>query len=332
MPAPIVFLEVDHKDATSILEQYPDAVIHAGVLTDDRLIEACTDAEIVCCFIYSAFTARVIGALPKLRLLCTRSVGVNHIDLVACQERGITVCNVPDYGSHVIAEHAFAMLLTALRHITEAGQAVRQGIFDYHGLRGMALMGKTIGIVGTGKIGRSVAMIARGFGMRVLAVDKCRVLELQKDYRVQYVDLPTLLAESDIISLHIPATPETMHLLNDDTIGHMKDGAIIINTARGELIDTAALLSALRTGKVARALLDVLEDERDPEKNRELIAHPNVLVTPHIAFYADESMARMYADCFTSIREFSAGEHPGHAVSMPTLVCDLPAISSRRAR
>ena len=325
MPAPL-FLEVDQQDIPRIRERYSDAVIHSGVLSEDRLIEACKDAEVVSCFIYSTFTERVIDALPSLKLLCTRSVGFNHIDLAACARRGITVCNVPDYGSHVIAEHVFALLLTALRHITEAGRKVREGRFDYHGLRGMALMGKTMGIVGTGKIGRSAAMIARGFGMRVLAVDRCRVLELQKDYHVQYVDMPTLLAESDIVSLHIPALPETKHLFNDETIGRMKQGAILVNTARGELIDAAALLRALQSGRISRALLDVLENEHDSAANRSLIEHPNVIVTPHIAFYADESMERMYLDSFHSIDQFAKGESLLHRVTSPTVVCDLPGI------
>ncbi len=324
-----LFLEVDPADEADIRARFPSADLRSDAPEGKALIEACKDRSAVCCFIYSKFTADVIAALPSLKLLCTRSVGFNHIDLDACRARGIDVCNVPDYGSHVIAEHAFALLLSALRHITEAGSKVREGNFDYHGLRGMALMGKTIGIVGTGKIGVNTAKIAHGFGMRILAVDKCRVLELEKTYGVRYVELETLLAESDVISLHVPALPETVHMINDATIARMKRGVIIINTARGELVDSAALLNGLKSGIVARALLDVLEHERDFRWNKELIEHPGVIVTPHIAFYADDSMHRMYLDSFQSIDEWLAGKPLTHRIAVPTVVCDLPGISKK---
>ncbi len=322
-----LFLEVDPADDADIRARFPSADIRRDAPEGKALVEACNGRSVVCCFIYSKFTADVIAALPSLKLLCTRSVGFNHIDVDACRARGIEVCNVPDYGSHVIAEHAFALLLSALRHVTEAGSKVREGNFDYHGLRGMALMGKTIGIVGTGKIGLNTAKIAHGFGMRILAVDKCRVLELEKAYGVRYVDLETLLANSDVISLHVPALPDTVHMINDATIARMKRGVIIINTARGELIDSAALLKGLKSGIVARALLDVLEHERDFRWNKELIEHPGVIVTPHIAFYADDSMHRMYVDSFQSIDEWLAKKPLTHRIAVPTVVCDLPGVS-----
>lgn len=331
MSSPL-FLEVDPQDRALILKTFPSATLVEGVKEGTELIECCQSAEIVCCFIYSRFTAEVIASLPKLRLLCTRSVGFNHIDIDACVARGITVCNVPDYGSHVIAEHVFALLLTALRHISEADQKVEKGNFDYHGLRGMALQGKTIGIIGTGKIGMNTAKIAHGFGMRILAVDKCRVLELEKLYGVQYVDLSTALQESDILSLHVPALPTTVHMINDASIRFMKKGIIIVNTARGELIDSEALLRGLRSGIVARALLDVLEHEKDFELNKDLIEHPRVIVTPHIAFYADDSMYRMYMESFTSIQQYSAGLMMTHRVSVPTIVCDLPGVDASQAK
>lgn len=321
----VVFLEVDPVDAPKIRTQFPDSTIVEQARTGQALIDTCKDAEVVSCFIYSAFTKDVIDALPNLRLLCTRSVGTNHIDKEACAVRKIVVCNVPDYGSHVIAEHVFALLLSALRHVGEADTRVEAGQFDYHGLRGMALRGKTIGIVGTGKIGTRAAEIALGFGMKVLAVDQCRVLTLQ-ERGVEYTDLERLLHESDIITLHVPLLPATEHMIDCNAIARMKDGVIIVNTARGELIDSVALVSALKSSKVARALLDVLEHEKDVEWNQELISHPNVIVTPHIAFYADQSMDRMYEDCFRSIREWIAGSPLSHQVHAEKKVCDLPGI------
>lgn len=327
MPAPsILFLEVDPDDQKSVLARFPKARLQKDLLQGDALVEACKDAEVLSCFVYTKFTKEVIEKLPKLKLLCTRSVGFDHIDVDACRAKGIQVCNVPDYGSHVIAEHVFALVLSVLRHIGEGGKRVSQGEFDYHGLKGMALMGKTVGVVGTGKIGRFVCKIAHGFGMHILATDQCRTLELERDYGVTYVDLQTLLRASDIVSLHLPVFKETMHIINDDSLSQMRDGAILVNTARGELIDSSALLRALESGKIAYALLDVLEHEKDYTLNKSLIDHPHVVVTPHIAFYADTSMQRMYHDTYQSIDEWLAGKEPMHLVKPHEVVCDLPPV------
>src|SRR3989344_8288687 len=267
------------------------------------------------------WNAALLKELPELKLLCTRSVGFNHIDLSYCAEHGIIVCNVPDYGSHVIAEHVFALLLSTLRHIPEGDTKVESGEFDYHGLRGVSLRGKTIGIVGTGKIGRKAAQIAAGCGMKVVAVDKCRTVELEDLLGVEYVAFPEMLSRSDIITLHLPALPETIHMIDAKAFARMKDGVVLVNTARGDLIDSKALLDALNSGKVRYALLDVLEHEHNFEENKALIKHPSVVVTPHIAFYAEESMSNMYEDCFESIDQFLAGKMPDHIVKVPTAVC-----------
>ncbi|MDA1208718.1 MAG: NAD(P)-dependent oxidoreductase [bacterium] len=318
----IIFFEVDTEDEHSVTMQYP----HACVLAEEFSVERCKDAEVISVFVHSIITADILDQLPKLKCICTRSVGYNHIDLAACTKHGITVCNVPDYGSHVIAEHVFALLLGTLRHIHEADERVEKGEFDYHGLRGVSLRGKTIGIVGTGKIGRRAAQIAHGFGMKILAVDLCRVVELQDLLGVQYVELDELLQESDIITLHLPVIDATRHMINADAFSKMKDDAILVNTARGELIDSDALLAALNAGKLSHALLDVLEHEQDFEMNKELIVHPKVVVTPHIAFYAEESMTNMYEDCFASIEQWQCGEEPEHVVKPPTLVCDMKGV------
>ena len=322
----VVFLEVDKEDQTLVKEKFPQAITLEAVLTGDALIKACADAEAVSCFINTRFTKAVIDKLPILKLLCTRSVGYDHIDVAACKEREITVCNVPDYGSHVIAEHVFALLLSTLRHIPEGHEKVEGGTFDYHGLRGMALRGKTIGIVGTGKIGRKVAQIAHGFGMTILAVDQCRTMESIDLLGVKYVSLEELLAQSDIITLHLPNTKETEHLIDAQAFAKMKDGAILVNTARGSLIDSSALLNALKSGKLAYALLDVLEHEQNFEENKELVSHPRVVTTPHIAFYADDSMRNMFLDSFQSINEWLSGKEPEHVIHPLNIVCDLPGV------
>lgn len=324
----VVFLEVDSEDQGQIRKRFPQAKVIENVLKDQELIDACKDAEVISSFIHTNFSSKILQKLPKLKLLCTRSVGYDHFDVSTCKERGIIVCNVPDYGSHVIAEHVFAMLLSTLRHIHEAEQRVEAGTFDYHELRGIALRGKTIGIIGTGKIGRRVAEIAHGFGMNILAVDQCRTPSIVERLGVQYVTLDQLLSSSDVITLHIPGTKETDHMISDATFAKMKDGVILVNTARGSLVDSHALLSALTKGKVSHALLDVLEHEQNFEENKELIAHPNVVATPHIAFYADDSMKNMYADSFLSIEQWMQGKTPEHVVHPVVVVCDLPPIRS----
>lgn len=320
----ITFLDVEESDTKLVREHFPNAAFADGTLTDDALVDACKDSNAISCFINTPFPRAIIERLPKLKLIATRSVGYDHIDLEACRDKGVTVTNVPDYGSHVIAEHVFALLLSTFRHVSEGDKRVEGGTFDYHGLRGVALKGKTIGIVGTGKIGRRVAGIAHGFEMNILATDQCRTVELEKNLGVRYVPFEELLSQSDIITIHVPATKDTEHLLNDDTFLKMKDGVVLVNTARGSVIDSHALLGALKSGKVSYALLDVLEHEQNFEENKELISQPNVVTTPHIAFYADDSMRNMYADAIRSIEQWMAGKEPEHVVRPLTVVCDLP--------
>lgn len=320
-----LFFDVEASDRAMVLKRFPGARFAEANVQGDALAAVCQDAEIVSAFVATAFPRSVIAKLPKLKLISTRSVGYDHIDLAACAERDITVCNVPDYGSHVIAEHVFALLLSTMRHIPEADKRVEGGVFDYHGLRGMALRGKTIGILGTGKIGRTVARIAHGFGMTILATDICRTAEIEREFGVRYVPFAELIAQSDILTLHAPATKDTEHLLNAKAFGAMKKGMVLVNTARGSLIDTKALLKALDDGTVSHALLDVLEHEQNFAENTTLVAHPRVVVTPHIAFYADDSMRNMYNDCFDSIDQWLAGKTPDHVVKPLTVVCDLPA-------
>ncbi|MDD4286754.1 MAG: NAD(P)-dependent oxidoreductase [Candidatus Peribacteraceae bacterium] len=324
--AVMTFLEVDPEDSALVKSIYPDALILKDNLAAKGVEERCRDTEILCCFIYSKITKAELGKLPELKLLITRSVGFDHIDLTACRERKIVVCHVPDYGSHVIAEHVFALLLSTMRHITEGEKRVEGGTFDYHGLKGMTLRGKTIGIVGTGKIGRRVAQVAHGFGMKIIAFDRCRTLELTDLLGVEYVSLEELLRLSDIITLHLPAISEAEHMINDRTIAQMKNGVILVNTARGSIIDSKALLKGLKSGKIRYALLDVLEHEKNFAENKELIDHPNVVTTPHIGFYADVSVTSMYTDCFESIKQWQDGQIPEHIIKPTTKVCDLPGI------
>ena len=209
----ITFLEVEPSDEILVKNQFPDAQIITHVCDEDAIIEECKNSEILSIFIYSPVTKKVIEALPNLKLIVTRSVGYDHIDLKAAQKKGIKVCNVPDYGAHVIAEHVFALLLSTIRCVKEGDDRVEQCHFDFHGLRGVALKGKTMGIVGTGKIGKNVARIASmGFLMNVIAYDPYPDKEAAREYHFQYVDsLDEIWKESNIKYTHMFFIPLALH-------------------------------------------------------------------------------------------------------------------------
>lgn len=281
------------------------------------------EAEIVSCFIYSDLSRPVLEKMERLKMIATRSTGTDHIDLGFCRERGITVSNVPSYGEHTVAEHVFALLLALSRHIPQAAARTREGDFSFRGLRGFDLYGKTIGIIGTGAIGLHAARIAQGFGMKVIGHD----VNERPDAGFPYAPLPELLRAADVVSLHVPATPQTRHMLSDAEFAMMKDGAVVINTARGAVVDVKALLRALGSGKVGAAGLDVLPEEpairEEAELLREsfarthdletlladyaLLRHRNVIVTPHSAFYTAEAVEKILDTTAGNILSFMAG-------------------------
>ncbi len=309
MSRKIYFLEVFSEDRNKVSEHFPEAVIFEEPLSEENIIKNCHDAEILCTFINSKITPEVINSLPNLKLIVTRSVGYDHINLKAAHNKGITVVNVPDYGAHVISEFVFALLLSGLRNIDKGDKRVEDSkIFSPTGLKGFALKGKTLGIVGTGKIGRNVARIASmGFLMKVIAYDPYPSKEMAEENHFSYVDLDSIWKESDIITMHCPLLPETKHIINEESISLMKNGVIIVNTSRGGIIDTKALVSGIKSKKVSHAFLDVLEHENNIDIDEELIKLPNVITTPHIAFYADDSMERMYDSAIESINLYLEG-------------------------
>lgn len=282
----------------------------AEPLTADNA-EAYADIEVACIFLGSRLDVATLRQLPKLRNIVTRSTGVDHIDITFCTRRGIQVCNVPSYGDPTIAEHTFALLLMIAHRMTEATWRTRRGQFFSENLRGFDLCGKTIGVVGTGAIGRSVVRLARGFGMNVLANDINPDPLFARDWSTRYVPLDVLLSQSDIVSLHIPLTTDTQGMIDKTAFERMKNSVVFINTARGEVTETDALLAALQSGKVAAAGLDVLADEhllrnaaphegtlsptekKHLELNRLLLEHPAVVATPHSAFNTDEALQRI---------------------------------------
>ncbi|PJC01908.1 MAG: hydroxyacid dehydrogenase [Candidatus Komeilibacteria bacterium CG_4_9_14_0_8_um_filter_36_9] len=312
----ITFLEVEKEDESIVQENFPQAKIITKSLSENEIIIECQNAQIICIFIYTKITARVIKNLPNLKFIATRSVGYDHIDLKTAQEKNIKICNVPDYGSHVIAEHVFALLLSGIRKIGEGNDQVeKKHDFSFQGLRGVALKGKMFGVIGTGKIGKNVARIASlGFLMDVIAYDPFPDKDAARENHFVYSDLENIYSKADIISLHCPLNKETEHLINEDAIYKMRKGVVLVNTSRGGVVDTKALIQGLKSKKISHALLDVLEHEKNIKENKELTEIPGVIITPHIAFYADDSMKRMYEEAFASINSFIKGEKLIHQV------------------
>ena len=278
----------------------------------------------VCVFVNDEVSAEVIEALLAggVKMIALRCAGFNNVDLAAAAGR-LCVARVPAYSPHAVAEHALAMLLTLYRKTHKAYLRTRDFNFSLNGLVGAGLHGKTVGIVGTGRIGRVFADICRGLGMRVIAYDAYPA----KDTNVEYVPLERLLAESDVISLHCPLTPETYHLIGAESLARMKDDAVLINTSRGALIDAEALLDAIKKKKIGGACLDVYEEESDiffedlsdrimdDDVLARLISMPNVLVTSHQAFLTDEALDNIAATTVENIVSFFEGRHPVGEIS-----------------
>lgn len=297
---------------------------------DDHLSEDFAEkieAEIISVFIYSQVNAKTLDKIKDLKFVATRSTGYDHIDIAQCSKRGIAVSNVPSYGENTVAEHTFALILALSRQIVPSVNGTRLGSFDLTQLRGFDLKDKTIGVVGTGKIGSHVVRMADGFEMKILAYDPFQNKELIDKFGLKYVELDELLAQSDIISLHLPLNDETKHLISVKNIAKIKKGAHLINTARGGLIETTALVQALEDGTLAGAGIDVLEGEVDVKDEWQILSHkfskeratislannillknPKVIVTPHNAFNSLEALKRILDTTLANIEGAAAGK------------------------
>ena len=268
---------------------------------------AAKGARAVCIFVNDQADRACLETLAALgvKLIALRCAGCNNVDVAAARALGLAVVRVPAYSPHAVAEHTIGLLLTLNRKIHRAYNRVRELNFSLSGLVGFDLHGKTVGIVGTGRIGRITAQIFRGFGSEVLAHDPFPAQEWAATHGIRYVDLDTLLAASDIVSLHVPLLPETRHLLNAQTLSQTKPGVFIVNTSRGKLIDTGALIAALKTGHIGGVALDVYEEEEgiffedlsgqvlhDDELSL-LLNFPNVLITAHQAFLTREALSEI---------------------------------------
>lgn len=275
-------------------------------------------------FVGSTIDQEVLDAFPSLSLITTRSTGFNHIDIEACRKKGVRVGYVPHYGEHTVAEFAFGLMLTLSRKLFPAVDRIKEtSKFSFEGLEGFDLKGKTLGVIGTGRIGRHVIRMAQGFDMRVVAFDAFPDEAYGKEVGISYVSLEELLSVSDVVTLHLPYTDATHHILDREKLFSMKKGALLINTARGALVETAGLVEALSSGHLGGAGLDVLEEEgvvkdemgfllrkdeghdlRAVVANHLLMDMENVVITPHTAFNTREAKQRIYDGDIANIVSF----------------------------
>lgn len=283
---------------------------------------AAKGCKAVCIFVNDTCDAEVVEVLASLgvQIIALRCAGFNNVSLETCEARGISVARVPAYSPYAVAEHTVGLMLTLNRRLHHAYNRNRSGNFSLDGLTGFDMHGKTVGVAGTGKIGRCVINILRGFGCRVIAFDAFPDPAVSAMDGVDYVEPDQLLSESDIITLHVPLVPETRHIVNQSVIGRMKDGVMLINTSRGELVDTRALIAGLKSGKIGAAGLDVYEEEagiffRDLSHQvltddvlARLMSFNNVVVTSHQAFLTNEALANIAGTTLENLGEFVEGK------------------------
>ena len=302
------------------------------------------DIDILSIFISSEIDKEIIDNLPNLKLITTRSTGYDHIDCEYCKSKGILVCNVPEYGTKTVAEWTIGLMLNLMRKIYYAIDQIKETeSFDLKNLRGEELYGKTLGVIGTGRIGKEVIKLAKVFGMNILAYDAFPDENFAKEHGITYTSLEELLKNSDVITIHVNLNPSTYHLINKENIKIIKRGAYLINTARGGIVETEALLYALKEGILRGAALDVLEEETEIKEELELLVKytqtdanlertytnekekfketaftlwqnhilmkmPNVLITPHNAFNSKEAIQRILMTTIENIKRFLEGK------------------------
>ncbi len=329
MKKKIVFADIQNDwELDRFREQLEKDFIIETMASIERDAPPSTDATVLSVFVNDRVSKEKMQQFPDLKLIVTRSTGFDHIDLEAAAQRGITVCNVPAYGDNTVAEHTFALILSLSRNLRKAYLKNLEGDYSIKGLMGFDLKGKTIGIIGTGKIGLRVIQIARGFSMNVIAYDPFPNELMADVLGFRYVPLPELLGSADIISLHAPYNPKTHNTINSQNLGLIKKQPLLINTSRGGLIETEALIKALDEHVISGAGIDViegeellfnLEDQRmakacNCQKHFQLInalnilKRDNVIFTPHMAFNSKEAIMRIVNTTIDNIEAFMVGK------------------------
>jgi D-lactate dehydrogenase len=318
------------KNAFSrVNEKYQFDIIYLEARLSPLTASLAQGSECVCAFVNDCLNLETLIILKEsgVKLIALRSAGFNNVDLEAAEQYGFKVVRVPEYSPYAVAEHAVALILSLNRNLHRSYSRVHEGNFSLNGLVGFDLHGKNIGIVGTGKIGSVMSKIMHGFGCHVLAYDLNPKLDLTHDFNVRYVALEELLEKSDIISLHLPLNPQTHHFINDSAISQMKKGVMLINTGRGALIDTTALIKALKSQHIGAAGLDVYEEEEgvffedlsnqviQDDTLARLLTFPNVFLTSHQGFLTREALANIATTTLQNILLFDQGKH------LPNQVC-----------
>lgn len=328
MKPTIVFFETEEFEKEFFSKNINNSSFFLKETIDEKSILSgeILNAEIISTFIYSKLNRKTLEKFKRLRFIATRSTGFDHIDLNFCKEKGIIVANVPFYGVHSVAEHTFALILALSRKIVLSVKETKKMNFSNSGLMGFEIYNKTLGVLGSGKIGKEVINIALGFGMKVIVFARSEDEDL-KERGVKFLPLEKVLSLADIITLHLPLTDETKHLINTKNLHLLKNGVSIINTARGGIIETKALIEGLKNKKIKAVGLDVLEDEcflredrellssefikkcdlKITEFNHELLDNENVIITPHNAFNTEEGVSQILETTFLNISSFLKG-------------------------
>lgn len=306
-----------HEIEEEILSHVGADLVKFQCKTEDEVIRCCSDADALLNQ-YAPITRRVIEGLKRVRVIVRYGVGVDNVDIKAATERGIFVANVI-YDITDVADHTVGLILSLLRKIPLANQNVKGGVWDWKAMQPISrLKGKTVGIIGFGRIGRKVAQRLRGFEVKLIAYDPYVPAELFAEHGVERVDFETLIREADIITVHTALTSETKHLIGEKEFKSMKRDAILINTSRGSVIDEGALYKALKEGWIAGAGLDVLEKE-PPEKDNPLLKLDNVIVTPHMAWYSRESLDEIRKRAAEEVARVLSGQTPINLVNRDVL-------------
>jgi D-lactate dehydrogenase len=326
----LVFFDVDEQEQTVIRKAFAqeseyDVAVYADPLTPQNASRA-RDADGIGVFIRSRLTPWILDQLPNLRMIAAMSTGFDHIDADACRKRNIAVCNVPSYGDNTVAEYAFGLMLALTRKFRPTFRRVERGEFGREGLQGTDLKGKTLGLIGTGRIGSHLARLAWAAGMEVVAHDLHPNPDLTEQYGVHYLSLEEVLEHSDVISLHVPYTKSTHHLINAERLRLLKHTALLINTSRGKVVDTEAVADALREGHLGGVALDTFEGEqvwieeeflkrddiaaivlREAMESFSILRSDRAILTPHNAYNTAEALERILITSSDNIKAFFAG-------------------------
>jgi len=326
----LVFFGLDEHEQDVIWKAFAgpsgyDLALYPEPLTIEN-VSVARDADGIGVFVLSHVTREVLDRLPNLKVIAAMSTGFDHIDVDACRERNIAVCNVPRYGDTTVAEFAFGLILALARRFRPTFARVDRGDFSRAGLAGMDLAGKTLGLIGTGRIGSHLARLAHAAEMKVIAYDLKPNPALTEEYGVRYMEIDDLLREADVISLHVPYTKATHHLIDAERLRLVKDTALLVNTSRGGVVDTRAVASALREGHLGGVALDTFEGEqvwieeefqgageasadelRDALESFALLHSDRVILTPHNAFNTRGAVERILATSVENVRAFFAG-------------------------